>query len=253
MRTVLQLGCTVLVPSGSTTVTVDWYWSKNISECGRYITEEQGRFATDTSRGFYLTDIDRITTDLIIDSPETDTGYYWCQVNDPSYNGVFISGNKAPVFDTGTMNTCGTQSTIQPICAVGLLLPLICSETVAVSTSQTSSKITVSPDVTYHMTRATTVTPVGVISNSPVPSGVISNSPVTSDNTSNNTTTVAVVVVTVLILLAALVLVIAAVIIIIFVVKRQPHHSKFVYVNIQSNELVVCIEISLQKQSINTR
>ena len=245
MRTALQLTCSVLVPSDSTTVTVDWYRSKNISECGRNITEEQGRFTIYTSRGFYLTNIDRIITDLTITSPQTDTGYYWCQVNDPSYNEVFISSNKAPVFDTGYMTPCsGTQSTLQARCAVGSVPPLICTETAVVSTSQTKSKITVSPGVSFYMTRATTVTTVdvtsntpilsGVISNNPVPSGVISNTPIPSDQTSNNTTTVAVIVVTVLILLAALVLVIAAVIIIIFVVvKRQPHHSKSLYVHKQ--------------------
>ena len=31
--------------------------------------------------------------------PEIDTGYYWCQVNDPSYNGIFKSNNEASVFD----------------------------------------------------------------------------------------------------------------------------------------------------------
>ena len=257
VRTILYLGCSVLVPSGSTTVTVDWYWSKNTSECGRNIADEQGRFTIYTSRGFYQNNVDRISTDLTVEYPETDTGYYWCQVSDPSYNGVFRSSDKAPVFDTGTTITCnGRQSTLQIICAVGSVPPLICTETAVVSTSlisQTRSKITVNPDVTLHMTGTTTVTPVGGISNTPVPSSIISNTPVPSDQTSNNTTTVAVVVVTVLILLAALVLVIAAVIIVIFVVKRQPHHSKFVYVNIQSNDLVVCIEISLHKQSINTR
>ena len=128
MKTILQLECSVLVPSDSTTVTVDWYWSKNISECGRYITEEQGKFTINTNRGSsHLTNVDRITTDLTITSPQTDTGYYWCQVNDPSYNGVFISSNKAPVFDTGTMTTCsGTQSTLQTKCAVGSVPPLIC-------------------------------------------------------------------------------------------------------------------------------
>ena len=48
------------------------------------------------------------------------TGYYWCRVNDPSYNGVFISSNKAPVFDTGNMTTCSEkQSTFRAKCAVG--------------------------------------------------------------------------------------------------------------------------------------
>ena len=246
MRPVLRLECSVLVPSDSTTVTVDWYWSKNISECGRYITMEQGKFTITTSRTFsHIINVDRIITDLTITSPQTDTGYYWCQVNDPSYNGVFISSNKAPVFDTGTMIACsGTQSSIQSKCAVGSVPPLICTETAVVTTSQTKSKTTVSAGVSFYMTRATTVTTVGVISNTPVlsgvisnnplSSGVISNTPVPSDQTSNNTTTVAVIVVTVLILLAALVLVIAAVIIIIFVVvKRQPHHSKSLYVHKQ--------------------
>ena len=118
VKTVLQLTCTALVPSDSTTVTVDWYWNKNISECGRYIIEEQGRFTTYTSRRFYLTNVDRITTDLTIESPQTNTGYYWCQVNDPSYNGVFTSSNKAPVFDTGTMTICSKQYVIMTTCAI---------------------------------------------------------------------------------------------------------------------------------------
>ena len=107
VKTLLSLECTVLVPRDSTTVTVDWYWSKNISECGRNLTEEQGRFDIHISRGYAPElNTDRITTDLTIESTQTDTGYYWCQINDPSYNGVFISSNKAPVFDTGTMTIC---------------------------------------------------------------------------------------------------------------------------------------------------
>ena len=144
MKTVLQLQCSVLVPSDSTTVTVDWYWSKNISECGRYITEEQGRFTKNTNRGFsHLTNVDRITTDLTITSPQTDTGYYWCQVNDPSYNGVFISSNKSPVFNTGTMTTCsGTQSTFKTKCAVGSVPPLICVLTTSSSVQSITTVIT---------------------------------------------------------------------------------------------------------------
>ena len=120
MRTVLQLECGVLVPHDSTTVTVDWYWSKNINECGRYITEEQGRFDIHNSRLYAPQfNADRITKDLTITSPQTDTGYYWCQVNDPSYNRVFISSNKAPVFDTGTMTFCnGGQSISVTTCAI---------------------------------------------------------------------------------------------------------------------------------------
>ena len=103
VRTVLQLTCSVLVPNGRTTVIVDWYWSKHISESGRNITEEQGRFTMYTARGYPPQfNVDYITTDLIIMSPETDTGYYWCQVNDTFYNGVLIYSNKAPVFDIGT-------------------------------------------------------------------------------------------------------------------------------------------------------
>ena len=91
----------------------------------RNIAEEQERFTITTNRGAsHLVNIDRITTDLTITSPQTNTGYYWCQVNDPSYNGVFISSNKAPVFDTGTMTTCsGGQYTFQPILTVILILP----------------------------------------------------------------------------------------------------------------------------------
>ena len=116
----LHLVCRVLVPRDSTTVTVDWYWSKNINECGKNITEEQGRFTINTNRGYAPQfNSDRINSDLTIEYPERDTGYYWCQVNDPSYNGVFISSNKAPVFDTGTMTTCsGTQSVIMTTCAI---------------------------------------------------------------------------------------------------------------------------------------
>ena len=132
VRTILSLECTVLIPRDSTTVTVDWYWSKNISECGRNITEEQGRFDIYTSRGYgSLFNIDRITTDLTIESPQTDTGYYWCQVNDPSYNGVFISSKKAPVFDTRAMMDCnGKQSVIMITCGIILNIntpsPLMC-------------------------------------------------------------------------------------------------------------------------------
>ena len=120
MRTSLQLECAVLVPHDSTTVTVDWYWNKNISECVKYITEEEGRFTINTNRGYsHLPNTDRITTDMTITFPQTDTGYYWCQVNDPSYNGVFISSNKAPVFDTGTMTYCnGQQYVIMTTCAI---------------------------------------------------------------------------------------------------------------------------------------
>ena len=120
MRTSLSLECTVLVPRDSTTVTVDWYWSKNISECRWNITEVQGRYTINTNRGYtHLTNMDCVTTDLTIESPQTDIGYYWCQVNDPSYNGVFISSNKAPVFDTGTMTFCiRLQSVIMTTCAI---------------------------------------------------------------------------------------------------------------------------------------
>ena len=131
MRTIFSLECTVLVPSDSTTVTVDWYWSKNISECGRNITEEQGRFDIYTSRGYAQLNTDRITTDLNIGSLQNDSGYYWCQVNDFSYNGVFISSNKAPVFDTRTMTTCSERqfvnlTTCASISNINTLSPLIC-------------------------------------------------------------------------------------------------------------------------------
>ena len=120
MKTVLQLVCTVLVPRDRTNVTIDWHWSKNINECGRIFTVEQGRFTINTNRGpSHLPNVDRITTDLTITSPQTDTGYYWCQVNDPSYNGVFISSKKAPVFDTGTMTICsGNQYVSMTTCAI---------------------------------------------------------------------------------------------------------------------------------------
>ena len=61
--------------------------------------------------------LDRITTDLTITSPQTDTGYYWCQVND---------GVKLIMFDTGTMTICSrTQYTLQTKCAVGSIPPSI--------------------------------------------------------------------------------------------------------------------------------
>ena len=118
VKTILQLTCSVLVPHDSTTVTVDWYWSKNINECGRNITEEQGRVDIYIGRIYAQFNTDRIITDLTIDYPHTDTGYYWCQVNDTSYNGVFISSDKAPVFDTGTMSICSaTQFVNYATCA----------------------------------------------------------------------------------------------------------------------------------------
>ena len=127
-RTSLLLRCTVFVPHDSTTVTVDWYWSKNINECGRNITKKKGRLNIISSRKTYITKVDRIITDLTIMSPQNDTGYYWCQVNDPSYNGVFISGNKAPVFDTGTMTNCDDVilPTTKSNCAVGSVPPSLC-------------------------------------------------------------------------------------------------------------------------------
>ena len=143
VRTSLQLVCAVLIPSGSTTVTVDWYWRKNNNECGRYITEEQERFDIYTTRGYaHLPNIDRITTDLTIESPQTDTGYYWCQVNDSSYNGVFISSNKAPVFDTGTMTFCNglqsvtktTRAIISNINTPSFLMWFISTQTVSPTT-----------------------------------------------------------------------------------------------------------------------
>ena len=128
VRTSLLLRCVVFVPHDSTTVTVDWYWSKNINECGRNITKKKGRLNIISSRKTYLTNVDRIITDLTILSPQNDTGYYWCQVNDPSYNGVFISGNKAPVFDTGTMTNCDDVilPTTKSNCAVGSVPPSLC-------------------------------------------------------------------------------------------------------------------------------
>ena len=60
------LTCTVLVPHDSTTVTVDWYWSKNITECGSNITEEQGRFTiTSSKKTSHITNVDRIITNLM--------------------------------------------------------------------------------------------------------------------------------------------------------------------------------------------
>ena len=141
----------MLVPYDSTTVTVDWYWSKNISECGRNITEEQGRFTITTNRGSsHLLNIDRIITDLTITSPQTDIGYYWCQVNDPSYNGVFISSNIAPVFDTGTMTNCDDVKlpTIISNCAVGSVPSSLC----VIPTKTT----TFSPTMSYELNDITT-------------------------------------------------------------------------------------------------
>lgn len=42
-------------------------------------------------RGSCLPKIDHITTDLTIQSPDIDIGYYCCQINDLLYNGVFRS------------------------------------------------------------------------------------------------------------------------------------------------------------------
>ena len=155
VKTSLLLGCTVLVPSGSTTVTVDWYWSKNINECGRIIKEEQGRFIiTYNRKTSHLTNVDRIITDLTVNSSQTDTGYYWCQVNDPSYNGVFISSNKAPVFDTGTMTDCNDVklSTIKSNCAVGSVPSMICVD-------PTSSFVLPIISITTYFVQSTTTTP----------------------------------------------------------------------------------------------
>ena len=152
--TSFQLSCTVLVPSDSITVTVDWYWSKNINECERNITEEQGRFTIASSRiNSHITNVDRIITELYITSPHTDTGYYWCQVNDPSYNGVFISSNKAPVFDSGIMTTCGDlqQSIIKSNCAIGSVPSSLC----VIPTKTT----TFSPTSTYELNYITITTP----------------------------------------------------------------------------------------------
>ena len=160
VRTSLLLQCTVLVPSDSTTVIVDWYWSKNINKCGKNITEEQGRFAITSSRkASHITNVDRIITDLAITSPHTDTGYYWCQINDPSYNGVFISSNKAPVFDTETMTNCDEvkQSTIKSNCAVGSVPPSLC--VIPIKTT------TFSPITSYELNNiTTTVIPVLITS-----------------------------------------------------------------------------------------
>ena len=142
MKTSLYLICIVLVPSDSTTVTIDWHWSKNINECGRNITVEQGRFILSTTRGYAGEfNADRINSDLTIEYPQTDTGYYWCQVNDPSYNGVFISSNKAPVFDTGTVTTCSERQFVSmTTCAItsnintpSFLMCLISTQTVSPS------------------------------------------------------------------------------------------------------------------------
>ena len=163
VRTIFILTCTILVPHDSTTVTVDWYWSKNINECGRNITEEQGRFIITSSRKIYITNVDRIITDLTIMSPQTDTGYYWCQISDPSYNGVFISSNKAPVFDTETMTTCDNvkQSTIKSTCAVGSVPPSQCV--------MSTKTVTFSPTTNYELNYITT-TAIPVLSTTTIPS-----------------------------------------------------------------------------------
>ena len=111
---------------------------------------EEGRFAMTANRGYsHLTNVDRITTDLQITSPQTDTGYYWCQVNDPSYNGEFISSYKTPVFDTGTMTVCNErQSTLQTKCAVGSVPSLVCAmETSSPLVSSSSLTLVPSPSV----------------------------------------------------------------------------------------------------------
>ena len=179
VRTSLQLLCTVLVPSDSTTVTVDWYWSKNISECERNITEEQGRFTIVSSRkASHIANVDRIKTDLTIKVPRNDTGYYWCKVNDSSYNGVFISSNKAPVFNTGTMTNCDDrkQSTIKSNCVVGSVPLSLC----VVPTKTT----TFSPATSYELNFITTIViPVQNTTTAPsIPLYVISTT-----NTGNST------------------------------------------------------------------
>ena len=68
VRTSLKLTCIVQITSDSTTVIIDWYWSKNISECVRNIRNFTQRFVINTSRGYHST-----TKDLIIMSPERDT------------------------------------------------------------------------------------------------------------------------------------------------------------------------------------
>ena len=255
VRTSLLLTCTVLVPHDSTTVTVEWYWSKNINECGRNITKEQGRFTIILNRKpSHITNVDRIITDLTVMSPQTDTGYYWCQVNDPSYNGVFISSNKAPVFDTGTMTNCdnGKQSTIKSNCAVGLVLPLIC-----VIPSETT---TFSPTSNYELNYiSTTVIPVlnTSITNMNIPkptsqnlkkSGDISTihfssssndhklqsttldsiiiSPtVTPQETTNNIIVISTIVV-VFVLLTLLIFPITTIIIIVIIIKKKTNNGK---------------------------
>ena len=103
----LRLQCSVLVPRDSNTVTVQWYSSKNDSGCTNCILSGQEKFEVVTTRGHsHLLNIDRITTDLTIKPPFIRTGYYWCEVIDPVYNGVFISSNKTPVFDNGITNVC---------------------------------------------------------------------------------------------------------------------------------------------------
>ena len=203
VKTVLELGCSVLVPHDINTVTVDWYWGKNISECGRNITEEQGRFTINTNRGHsHLPNVlDRIITDLTIMSPQTDTGYYWCQVNDPSYNGVFISSDKAPVFDTGNMTICsGRQYMNQSICAIGSSSSLVCIRSTTTTTITTGIYIettTVIPtsnvvDTSISL-RITTISSTSLHIASTLAND-ISNTPVSSSLTSSNTTTIAVVV-----------------------------------------------------------
>ena len=104
----LRLHCSVLVPHDSNTVTVQWYWRKNISDCIKCISNGQKKFEVVSTRAHsHLLNVDRITTDLTIKTPMTRTGYYWCEVIDPEYNGILISSNKAPVFDNGITNVCG--------------------------------------------------------------------------------------------------------------------------------------------------
>ena len=253
VRTKLLLRCTVLVPSDSTTVTIDWYWSKNINECWRNITEEQGRFKIISSRKTYITNVDRIITDLTITSPQTDTGYYWCEVNDPSYNGVFISSNKAPVFDTGTMTTCENikLSTIKSICAVGSVPPSLC----VISTKTTTFSPTTSYELNYISTTPipvlnTSITNINIpkptsqnLKRSGVTSGVhISSSSndheksttlnsvvisptVTPQETSSNIIVISTIV-AVFVLLILLILLITTIIIIIVITKKKTNSGK---------------------------
>ena len=256
VKTSLLLGCTVLVPSGSTTVTVDWYWSKNINECGRIIIEEQGRFIiTYNRKTSHLTNVDRIITDLTVNSSQTDSGYYWCQVNDPSYNGVFISSIKAPVFDTGTMTDCDNVklSTIKSNCAVGSVPSMICViptktstfspitsyelnniTTIAIPVLSTSiTNMNISKPTSQNLIRSEVTSVVHISSSSnghklrsTTPNSIVISPPVTPQETSNKIIVISTIVAVFALLILLILPITIIIIIVVVIIKKKTNNGK---------------------------